>query len=138
MSMFEITVTRLRDGRTATAQASHRQALVDHVEASARRNGFEVYRDRVESYLLGYEVGDVLKDALANAEPHSSPQLRRVWRAAKALSAYAEIYGEHDLGDMFTDFLADLGHLADAAGVDFADAIEKGTFHLDVEREENE
>lgn len=76
--------------------------------------------------------------ALANAAPHSSLHLQRVWRAAKALSAYAEIWGEHDLGDMFTDLLADLGHLADAAGVDFADAIEKGTFHLDVEREENE
>ncbi len=59
--MFEITVTRLKDGKKATAQASHRQALLDHIEASAARNGFTVYRDRAESHLLGYEVGDVLK-----------------------------------------------------------------------------
>lgn len=59
--MFEITVTRWEDRKKTRATASHRQMLLDHLEASAARNGFTVYRDRAESYLLGYEVGDVLK-----------------------------------------------------------------------------
>lgn len=59
--MFEITVRRL-DGKEARDQASHAQILLDHIYASADRLGFTIYRDRAESYLLGYEVGDVLKD----------------------------------------------------------------------------
>lgn len=60
--MFEITVTRLKDGQRAVAQASHAQALRDHLEASAARNGFEIV-ERVEfSWEYGAVVGDVLKN----------------------------------------------------------------------------
>ena len=38
--MYEITVTRLSDGKKATAQASSPQILLDHLKASTSRNGF--------------------------------------------------------------------------------------------------
>jgi hypothetical protein len=59
--MFEVTVTRLKDGKKATAQASSESILRDHLEASAARNGFTVELDHNESWLLGYSVGEVLK-----------------------------------------------------------------------------
>jgi hypothetical protein len=43
--MFEITVFKLHSDKFAKSQASHRQVLVDHLEASADRNGFEVSWD---------------------------------------------------------------------------------------------
>lgn len=59
--MFEIVVTRLKDGKSVAAQASHRQMLRDYLEASAHRNGFTVRRDHELSFALGCSVGEVLK-----------------------------------------------------------------------------
>ncbi|AOZ61323.1 hypothetical protein SEA_DARTHPHADER_83 [Mycobacterium phage DarthPhader] len=37
--MFTLTATRHRDDAEITISASHRQVLIDHLEASARRQG---------------------------------------------------------------------------------------------------
>jgi hypothetical protein len=59
--MFEVRVTRLKDGQTATAQASHRQALKDHLEASAARNGFEVVELLEFSWRYGSIHGEIVR-----------------------------------------------------------------------------
>ena len=48
--MFEITVFKLCSDKFAKSTASHRQVLVDHLEASATRNGFEVTWDEPASH----------------------------------------------------------------------------------------
>lgn len=60
--MFEITVTRFKDRKAARATASHKQALLDHLEASAARNGFDIERNHEMSHTLGCTVGEVLQD----------------------------------------------------------------------------
>lgn len=40
--MHKLTVTRLSDGKQAVVEASHSKALMDHLEASSRRKGFDV------------------------------------------------------------------------------------------------
>lgn len=41
--MHGLTVTRLKDGKRVTVEATHVKMLLDHLEASAGRNGFEVF-----------------------------------------------------------------------------------------------
>lgn len=41
--MHKLTVTRLKDGKQAVIEASHSKVLLDHLEASSKRNGFEVF-----------------------------------------------------------------------------------------------
>ena len=43
--MFEITVFKLYSDKFAKSTASHRQVLVDHLQASALRNGYDVVWD---------------------------------------------------------------------------------------------
>ncbi|QFP95556.1 hypothetical protein SEA_GAUGELDP_73 [Mycobacterium phage GaugeLDP] len=55
--------------------------------------------------------------------------------ASVALSAYVKVIGGHDEGiDVaISDLLGDLMHLADAAGVDFDEALNKAEYNYDAE-----
>ena len=59
--MFEITVCKIMSDKIAKERASKRQILVDHLEASAARNGHEITWDEPASYgslwKNGREVG---------------------------------------------------------------------------------
>ncbi|AXH46827.1 hypothetical protein SEA_ACOLYTE_84 [Mycobacterium phage Acolyte] len=60
--MFSITVSKVGADKQATITASHRQALIDHLVASAGRHGFEV---PLASHDDG---GDILRDGQIVAE----------------------------------------------------------------------
>ncbi|QFG08656.1 hypothetical protein PBI_VANISOA_76 [Mycobacterium phage Vanisoa] len=55
--------------------------------------------------------------------------------AAVALSAYVQTIGGHDEGleTPISDLLGDLMHLADAAGVDFEEALNKAEYNYGFE-----
>ncbi|QGH78082.1 hypothetical protein SEA_LONEWOLF_81 [Mycobacterium phage LoneWolf] len=55
--------------------------------------------------------------------------------ACAALSAYVKVIGGHDEGveTAISDLLGDLMHLADAAGVDFEEAVNKAEFNYGFE-----
>lgn len=40
--MYQIVVTRLKDGRKGVASGSSSQVVIDHLNASAARHGFEI------------------------------------------------------------------------------------------------
>lgn len=69
------------------------------------------------------------------------PDKRRVWRGAVALAGYISVYSgasSEDVETLITDLIADLGHLADYAGVDFEHTVSWGLDHLEAERQEQE
>ncbi|UJD20915.1 hypothetical protein SEA_ZIMMER_77 [Mycobacterium phage Zimmer] len=55
--------------------------------------------------------------------------------AAVALSAYTKVVGggDNDVATQLSDLLGDLMHLADAAGIDFDEAVNKAEFNYDAE-----
>uniref|UniRef100_A0AAU8GUI9 MazG-like nucleotide pyrophosphohydrolase n=1 Tax=Mycobacterium phage BabyBack TaxID=3158877 RepID=A0AAU8GUI9_9CAUD len=55
--------------------------------------------------------------------------------AAVAVSAYVKVIGgdDEEVGIAIEDLLGDLMHLADAAGVDFDEALNKAEFNYDAE-----
>ncbi|AGK86120.1 hypothetical protein SEA_KERBEROS_93 [Mycobacterium phage Kerberos] len=57
--MFTLTATRDRDGKNSKVSASHRQILIDHLEAAASRNGLVIDQlgDGGHIYLRGEAVG---------------------------------------------------------------------------------
>ncbi|ADB93784.1 hypothetical protein REDROCK_91 [Mycobacterium phage RedRock] len=54
--MFTMTVTQIGTGKTGVVSASARQVVLDHLEASTKRNGFEV------TWNEPGVAGDVLRD----------------------------------------------------------------------------
>ncbi|ASR86541.1 hypothetical protein SEA_CHANGELING_89 [Mycobacterium phage Changeling] len=60
--MHTMTVRRVRDDKTVTITASHRQALLDHLEASAKRNNIEVTWLEPREYGLLRMNGEVVGD----------------------------------------------------------------------------
>lgn len=59
--MLTLTVHRLKDGKSTYVKSSSRQALLDHLEASAGRNGFDVY------WFEPREFGGIRKDGVTVA-----------------------------------------------------------------------
>ncbi|AXC33450.1 hypothetical protein SEA_ORANGE_93 [Mycobacterium phage Orange] len=57
--MFRLTVTQLKTGREGVVSATHKQVVIDHLEASARRNGLGVtnHGDGGSVFKDGREVG---------------------------------------------------------------------------------
>ncbi|WGH21500.1 hypothetical protein SEA_TUCKER_82 [Mycobacterium phage Tucker] len=55
--------------------------------------------------------------------------------AAVALSAYVKVVGgeDEDVATQISDLLGDLMHLADAAAVDFDEALNKAEYNYDAE-----
>ncbi|QNJ57040.1 hypothetical protein SEA_DELORIS_92 [Mycobacterium phage Deloris] len=54
--MFSLTVSKIGSEKSITIDSSHRQPLVDHLEASTKRNGFEVVWNEPLKH------GDILRD----------------------------------------------------------------------------
>ncbi|QGJ90986.1 hypothetical protein SEA_BIANCATRI92_88 [Mycobacterium phage BiancaTri92] len=49
--MFTLTVRKIGSDKTGVVTGSHRQVVIDHLEASTKRNGFEALPN-----------GDILRD----------------------------------------------------------------------------
>lgn len=61
--MFKLTVTRFRDGNQASEVASKAQVLIDHIEAAAARQGFEI-----DPYDASGHGGELIREGKALGE----------------------------------------------------------------------
>lgn len=55
--MFKLTVSKVGSDKTGVVTSSHRQVVLDHLEASAGRNGFEV-----SFHIPEGSTGDIKRD----------------------------------------------------------------------------
>jgi hypothetical protein len=60
----------------------------------------------------------------------------RARRALAALNAYVETSDHDDEPEIYTDLLADLGHLCDQEGIDFQHLVDIALVHWRTERDE--
>jgi hypothetical protein len=60
----------------------------------------------------------------------------RARRALAALNAYIQVSDHDDEPEIYTDLLADLGHLCDQEGIDFQGLVDISLVHWRAERDE--
>ncbi|AXH48856.1 hypothetical protein SEA_STEAMY_82 [Mycobacterium phage Steamy] len=61
--MFTLTTTKVGSDHTGTVTGSHRAVVIDHLEASAARHGFEVFARSEDG-----TWGDICRDGMVVGE----------------------------------------------------------------------